>query len=93
MQLLRGKGGPVDAVFADPSADHHNQITDSGLLVLGWLTTHQGGHKAHGAAKDQGFAGKTLVKNQRAVNRGNPAFVAAVLNPQAHPFKNPLGVQ
>ena len=48
---------------------------------------------ADSAAVHQRFAQKALVKNQRAVDRGNAGLVAAVFHAFTHAFQHAAGVQ
>ena len=57
------------------------------------MAAHLPGHYASGTAEHQGFPEITLIKEYGAVYRWDTALVPAVLNPLAHPFKNPLGMQ
>ena len=93
VQLFGGKGGPVDAVLADAAASHDNDVARLGLLVPAGAAVDFCRQQPHGAAKDQGLAQKALVKDQRAVDRGNAGLVAAVLHAFAHAFQHAAGVQ
>ena len=69
-----------DSVLSDPSSGHDNQVTGFGLLYMGRLPPDGPGHDSPRAAVDQGLAQEPLVENKAAVDRGDAAFVAAVLH-------------
>ena len=83
----------MDAVFADPATGHDDVITDERLFFVTRHVIERARHDGTGAAVDQRLAGKTVVKLKRTVNRRDPRFVATVLNPFNHPFKNPAWMQ
>ncbi len=58
----------------------------------GWPLTI-GRHQTGGAAEDQRFAGKTLIKDERAVDGRDAALVAAMLDPFDNPFVDAARMQ
>ncbi len=83
----------MDAILADTSAGHDDVVADAGLLLVTGLAVEVGGHERRGSAVDQGLAGEALVEDDRAVDGGNSALVAAVFDTLDHPFEYPARMQ
>jgi len=93
VQFFGRKGGAVDAVLADASAGHDNQIARPDVFLMGGFALDARGHDAGRSAVHQGFAQESLVKNNAAVDGRDAAFVPAVFHPLAHPFVNAARMQ
>ena len=70
----------MDTVLADPSAQHHRQVSGVDMLDPGVLAQNLPGKNASGSAEHQGFAHVAVVKQKRASHRGDSRLVAAVNN-------------
>ena len=89
----RRKRRAVNAVLADAPARHDNSVARVNPLFPRIEPLILRGHDAARPAIHQRLARVAVVKNNRAVDRRNARFVAAVLNPFAHAVKNALRVQ
>ncbi len=79
-EYLGGSGHPVDAILADASSTHDDQVARSGLLLLGGLPPDVSRHHADRGHKDQAFAHVAGMENHLSERRGDAAFIAAVPN-------------
>src|SRR6185369_7077355 len=93
VQLFGGEGGAVDAVLADPSAGHDDQVARFDRLLVPRLAVQLGRHDSGGTAEDQRFAAETLVADDGAVDGRNPALVAAMFHPFDDPCEEPPRMQ
>ena len=89
----RRKRRAVNAVLADAPARHDNPVARVNRLFPRIAPLILRGHDAARPAIHERLAGVAVIKNNRAVDRRNARFVAAVLNPFAHAVKNAFGVQ
>ncbi len=83
----------MNAVFADSSSRHHDEIAGIRLFHMGGFAPDLPGHDPPCSAVDQGFPEVTVVEDNAAVDRGNAALVSSVFHPFSHSFINPLGVK
>ncbi len=93
MKLFRGEGGAVNAVLADAPSDHDDMIADLGLLFVARTVAHPCRHEGGGSTVHQRLAGEPLIENDGAVDRGNAALVAAMLDPFDDSFEDSSGVE
>lgn len=83
----------MDAVLADPSSRHHDQVARPDLLGMGRFAVKPGGHDAACSAVDERLAEEPVVENDAAVHGRDAALVAAVLDSFPDPFENPPGME
>ena len=84
------KCGPVDAVFSDSSASHHDEVAsvrslDGRVHVADLLREN-----AARAAEDERFTRVPVIENDGSVHRRNAALVPAMLDTSAHSVEHPL---
>src|SRR5882724_5555102 len=80
----------MDAVLADAAADHDDQITRVGALLMRRLPLEAGRHDAASAAEHQGFSEKALIEENGPIDVRNATLVGAVLYPTMHPSEHAL---
>src|SRR3990170_4150872 len=83
----------MNAVFADPTADHADPVSRQNLFRFAWTARALTRHETAGSAKDQGFSEIAFIKKQRPVDSRDAALVSAMLHPATNPVENPSGMQ
>ena len=83
----------MNAVLADAPARHDNPVARVNPLFPRIAPLILRGHDAARPAIHQRLSGVAVIENNRAVDRRNARFVAAVLNPFAHAVENAFRVQ
>ena len=83
----------MDAVFADPSASHHDAVANHGFFLMTRLTIEHSRHDRTGSTVNQRLTGKSLIEDQRAVDGGNTALVTTVLDTFDHALENAARMQ
>ena len=77
-QLQRGKGRAVNAVGANPPADHVDQVARLCRLRMPWTAVRKRrGHQTNRAAVHQRLADVTVVEHDGPIDRRDARFVAA----------------
>jgi len=84
MELFRRERGAVNPVLADAAARHDDQVAGDDFLRMCGFAVETGRHDPGGAAVNEGLAEIPLVEDDAAVDRGNAALVAAVLDALAN---------
>ena len=89
VQFLGRERRAVNAVLADASAAHDNQVAGPRALFVAGLPGDGAGNDAAGTAEHERFAKEPFMKHDGAVDVGNAALVAAVLDAPVHAAQDP----
>ena len=93
MQLFRRKSRSVNAVLADATARHDDQIARFDFFLMCRFSLDPRGHYSGCAAVNKGLAQESFIKNNAAVNSGDAAFIPSVFHAFAYSFINPARME